>query len=230
MAIRTHLRLLLAGLGAGLLAGVACGSDEGAPAGTPASATATPTPTEKDGAEGFRALARQLDASLKKGDATFLAERLKTVDIICTAADVNPQGAGGPTCKAAGERFKGFETATWRSEGAISPLENTVRQFETLFKTADANASDKFGSGAPRVHSLNLDPGNYTIVFTAIVNQPWRSNAPERVRVVYASSWWFGDGKWQMTRLLTAYVLGEELLTPGSEYTNRMKAREEFVP
>lgn len=228
MKIRTQLTLpFLAVFGAALFLSAACGSDDDAPAETPTTAGA---PTEKDGAEGLRVLARQLDAALKKGDAAFLSAHMKTVDIICTAADVNPQGAGGPTCKTAGERFKGFETATWRSEGAISPVENTVRQFEALFKTADPNASDKFGTGAPRVHSLNVEPGSYTIVFTAIVNQPWRSNTVERVRVVYASYWWFGDGKWQMTRLLTAYVLGEELLTPGSEYTNRMKAREEFQP
>lgn len=217
---------LLAAFGAALLLAAACAMEENAP--VPATATATSTGTEQDGADGFRAFARQADAALKRGDAAFLANRMKTVDIICTAADVNPQGAGGPECKVAGERFKGFETATWRSEGAISPVENTVRQLEAALTSADPKASDAYGRGAPRVHSLNVEPGSYTIIFTAIVTQPWRSDTAGPFRAVFASSWQFGEGRWQMTRLLTAYVLAGELLTPGSEYTNRLKAREEF--
>lgn len=236
MKIRTHLTLpFLAVFGAALVLSAACESDDDAPAPAPSPATATATPTapantEKGGAEGLRWLATEMNTAFVKSDVSFFADRMKTVEVVCKAEDVNPQGAGGPACKTVGERFKGFETATWRSEGAISPVENTIKQLETLFKTADASASDKSGTGAPRVHSLNLEPGNYIIIFSAMIDQPWRSDVKGPVRVAFASSWSYNEGKWQMTRLMTAYVLAEELLTPGSEYTNRLKAREDFRP
>ncbi|KAA0232338.1 hypothetical protein EDM76_09960 [bacterium] len=234
--MRAHLLLpFIAAFGAALLLGAACDSDASTPAPASATVAATTTPpaaagAEKAGAEGLRWLSARVNTALGTGDVAFFDLRMRTVDVVCTAADVNPQGAGGPACKAVGERFKGFETANWRSEGAISPVEDTISQLKMLVTTADARASDRFGSGALRVHSLNAEPGNYVIIFTAMVEQPGRPNGQGPVRAAFASSWSYEEGRWLMTRLLSAYVLAEELLTPGSEYTNRLKAREEFRP
>ena len=137
--IRLSMFLLMPGL---LFSAIACGDGDGDGDVTPTSTVAsadtstatvalaeTPTPAtdgETSGAEGFREFASTLQEALDEGDTEFLRDRALTEAVVCTAADVDPDGLGGRACEFEGQEFDGVRGARWRPRGGAGPGEKGV--------------------------------------------------------------------------------------------------------
>lgn len=211
-----------------LLFAVSCGGaeDEGstpsptAPAGATATAPPEASPTsvsgEQPGDAGFRAFAAELDAAVKTQPVDFLRERMQTTHIVCGPEDV-PPGLGGPACESVGQEFDGFDVSAWRSEGATVPVETAVRGLDAFFSGTLPDESDAFGGGAPQVYALNVGGGRHDAIVTAIIERPAEIAGEGPLRVALNTSWAFEEGRWLLTGVMYAYVLGDELLIPAPE-------------
>jgi hypothetical protein len=193
------------------------------PAITPV-ASPTGAQGEQPGDVGFREFAAKLDEALKQDPVAFLQERMKTTHVVCGPEDV-PPGLGGPACESVGQEFEGFDVSAWRSEGATVPAETAVTGLERFFEGALAPESDEFGDGAPQVYALNvggrlvtpLGAGPYDAIVTAIIERPEDFAGEGPLRVALNTAWTFEDGRWLLTGVMYAYVLGDELLRPAEE-------------
>ena len=216
--IRIFTLLLIPGI---LALAVACGDDDGGGQPPPTStvdapaATSTPVPDgEAGGAEGFRQFIPTFQDALDQGDGTFLRDRALTEAVVCTADDVAPSGIGGPACEFEGQEFDGFIELFWRSEGATIAVEDAFSDFDTMFSTALPVESDDFGDGSVQVYALNIGDDAFNAIVTAIIERPAGSGGEDPLRVAVGTSWQFEGDAWMVTRTLTAFVLGEELLEP----------------
>lgn len=177
-------------------------------------ATSTPVPDgEAGGADGFRQFIPTLQEALDEGDASFLRGRALTQAIVCTADDVAPAGPGGPSCEFEGQEFDGFTVTAWRGEGAVIPVEDAFSRFDTILSTSLLDESDDFGDGSVQVYALNVGD-NFDAIVTAIIERPSDAGGEGPLRVAYGTNWVFESERWMVTRTLTAFVLGEELLEP----------------
>ncbi len=219
---RLIMLLLVPGL---LFIAIACGDGDGDGDGdatpTPTVAPAeTPTPpadVETSGADGFRQFILTFQAALDEGDASFLRDRALTEAVVCTAADVAPNGSGGPTCEFEGQEFDGFRERYWRSEGAITPVDDAFSAYDTMLATALLAESDDFGDGSVQVYALNVGDDAFDAIVTAIIERPADFGGEGPLRVSYGTGWAFEGGRWMVKSTLTAFVLGEELLQPEGE-------------
>jgi hypothetical protein len=176
----------------------------------------SPTPdqgVEQAGNDGFRQFVPLLQAALDRGDVSFLADRMKTIDVVCRVEDV-PTQLGGPQCDFEGQAYAGFKTGTWRSEGGVGPASNTISQLEKLFATVQPSASDEFGDGAVRVYALNQEEEQQDAIIAAMIERPANFAGSGPLRVALATTWSFEEGRWMLTFILSAYVLAEDLLIP----------------
>ncbi len=216
--IRIFTLLLIPGI---LALAVACGDDDGGDQPVPTStvdapaATSTPVPDgEAGGADGFRQFIPVFQEALDEGDASFLRDRALTEAVVCTADDVAPAGPGGPSCEFEGQEFDGFTATSWRGEGAVIPVEDAFSEFDTMLATALPDDGDEYGDGAMQVYALNIGDAAFDAIVTAIIERPSDAGGEGPLRVAYGTNWVFEGERWVVTRTLTAFVLGEELLEP----------------
>ncbi len=89
------------------------------PASTGVGSVATVGPAiaaERDGTDGFRAFAQQVQAAFDRHDTGFVTQRMAGTSAICTADELGRKGpAGGPLCPSVGATFLGFPSAAWPS-------------------------------------------------------------------------------------------------------------------
>jgi hypothetical protein len=185
------------------------GDEEEGPSPTPDGGTAAELP----GNDGFRRFVPVLQEALDRGDVSFLADRMKTIDVVCRVEDV-PTQLGGPQCDFEGQAYAGFKTGTWRSEGGVGPASNTISQLEKLFTTVQPSASDQFGDGAVRVYALNQEEEQQDAIIAAMIERPANFAGSGPLRVALGTTWSFEEGRWMLTFILSAYVLAEDLLIP----------------
>jgi hypothetical protein len=174
------------------------------------------TARETGGDDGFRAFVPKLQLALDNKDIQFIAERMETTHVVCTAQDLSGN-TGGPQCDVAGTSYDGFPVAYWRSEGAILPALTVLGQLGTLFDSEQPAARDDFGEGRARVYALDLSPGKSHAIVTAMVAPLGDFGAGGPIRIAIGTAWSFSDGQWRFTSMLQAYVSGEELLIPCQE-------------
>lgn len=214
---------------------VACGGGGGGEDATPTpgapvdagpTSTVGPSPTtaptftpvvETDGAAGFRAFAPRIDLLFAGRNVAAVLDRMLTESIVCTEEDVANAGPGEPACTAEGQAFEGFPVGAWRSEGAILPITDAVIDLSRAFATFQPQATDDFGDGNVRLYALNVEPDEYDAIITTIISRPENIDGEGPLRIAFGTSWEFVEGRWMMTGLLVAMVLGEELLEPADE-------------
>jgi len=187
-----------------------------APASTPiviGGETPTAAP-ESPGDDGFRSFARALDGAVRSEDIDFISPRLRTTPVDCSGADANQ--AGGPVCDYPGQRYDGMSAGVWRSEGGIVPASDVIDQIASVMHNALPKERDTFGDGAAQVYALNVEPGTYVAILAALITRPANFAGSGPLRVAIGTSWDYGDGRWEMTGVLYAYVLAEDLLQPKS--------------
>jgi hypothetical protein len=192
------------------------------PRSTPALASATAAP-ERSGDAGFHALARTFDAAVRHGDVDFIRDRMRTAPEDCTGPYINTPG--GATCDYRGQRYDGFPVSHWRSEGGIAPASGVTDQFTSVFANGLAEDHDEFGTGAPSVYALNVDPTNYAAVVTALIKRPPNFAGAGPLRISIVTTWQYGDRRWEMTGVMYAYVLAEEFLQPDAYVATKWYAR-----
>lgn len=165
---------------------------------------------------GFRQFVPRLQQALDERDIEFLAKRMVTTKVVCTAENFGPGTLGGPQCDFEGQSYDGFAVARWRSEGNIVPAFAVLGQLVTVFDTVQSSASDDFGDGRARVYALDLTPDKYHAIITALIDRPpdFGGSGP---RIAIGTSWTFQDGRWRLPSILNAYVLAEEFLIPCNE-------------
>ena len=171
------------------------------------------TAAELPGNDGFRQFVPVLQGALDRGDVSFLADRMKTIDVVCGPEDV-PTALGGPQCEFVGQAYAGFATATWRSEGGVGPVSNTIPQLQEVFATVQPSASDQFGDGAVRVYALNQADDRQDAIIAAMIERPSNFAGSGALRVALGTSWSFEEGRWMLANILSAYVLAEDSLDP----------------
>jgi hypothetical protein len=171
---------------------------------------------ELSGDDEFRAFAAKLQLALDAKDLQFIAQRMETTHVVCTAQDVRGN-TGGPQCDAEGTSYDGFPVAYWRSEGAIVPDSSVLHQLRTLFGTAQPAATDDFGDGRTRVYALDLPPGKSHAIITAIIVRPPDFGPGGPLRIAIGTAWSFSNGQWRFTSMLQAYSSAEEVLLPCQE-------------
>ncbi len=223
---------ILALLLLGAVALAACGGDDAVPPKTTpaltATVAATPAPTATAAAataldESFRAFATEIDAATRAGDVAFFMERLTTEPVVCTEEMVRDRYAG-PACAADGERFAGFTIGKWRGSGAVVPVA-TVESLldEAFFGAVVQQASDEFGSGAPRVYAINMSGGRYSAILTAI-------HGANRVRMAIVTEWERLGADWRMTHIVMALGSGRDFLQPDEAVRSYYPQWERFAP
>ncbi|MGE3074695.1 MAG: hypothetical protein AB7N24_01085 [Dehalococcoidia bacterium] len=236
--------IIIAGLSALFLA--ACGDDDGDPTTTPPPGTTeaptkgptepvksptvtpgtlTPTPDANTDA-GFRAALEQLNKELANGSLDAFIARLKVIDYTCKASDVTP-GLGQPECDAVGEVIRGFQSSNWRSEGGLRKVASVIANLKERQAGFDTSKSDDYGSGA--LHIFAFDPTTHTAVVTVISKCLPEHQCPSGTeRLVWVPTFEYVDGHWKISKLLYAYVLGEDFLSPSQEGKNLMPGWEKF--
>lgn len=245
--VQDHL-LFLSALAAIVLVTAGCGKTEDSMSVLPAatksltSPAASPSPAgeptvassaaiERDGADGLRAFAGTVQAAFDQHDTAFFIQRMKGTAVTCTAADLTRRGPEGrPLCASVGATYRGFLAGHWRSEWETVPLEEAFQTLTDIIETAEPSAQDMLGNGRLRVDSLNLAPGEYRIIATAIALRPIDDPRVGPRRVSLSLTAVFESGRWQITSLLSAPILAEDLLTPGTEFTSRLTAWERYGP
>ena len=217
-------RLLILPVLVALLLGNACGGGDAppntrvpssstvatttAPSATP-TAAASPTPAgEQPGPDGFRRFAAELNTHLNQGDMDFLIDRLRATDYTCGPEDV-PQKPGGPACMSAGQQFKAFPAANWRSEGGLAPVDSVIAQFNDLKTTVLVGSQDPFGPALLAVYATDTSQGEFHAVITTISRRP---EGPRRV--IIAPRFEHSGNRWEMVSNLTAYALADDFLKP----------------
>lgn len=183
------------------------------PAGSP-----TVNATETSGEAGFRAFAKLLDSSLQSDPRTLL-DRLKGTPYTCKASDI-PRQLGGPACDTAGQTFDGILSSSWRSSGGLAPVtlirDGIARDF---FAALEPAATDEFGNGRPRVYALSISGTTYRTAITGIIKRPASFAGTGPLRVTYVHVWTFESGRWVTYQQMSAFVLAEEFLKPGTADT-----------
>jgi hypothetical protein len=242
--------LLIAGLSTFLLA--ACGDDDDEPDTTPPPGTtetpanpSTPTPAPSEPTKpptsnpgtltptpgtntpaGFKAALDQFNKDLAAGKLDPFIARFKIVDYICKASDLEP-GLGQPECTTAGEVIRGFQTGNWRSEGGLRKVENVVKNLQEPQADFDTSKSDEFGPGTLRVYAY--DSTAHVAVVTVISECLPQFQCESGVqRLVWVPTFEFENGTWKISRLLYAYVLGEEFLENAPETQGYLPNWEKF--
>lgn len=198
------------------------------PTATTPTATASPASADQPGDDGFRAFARRLDAGLQARGVAVITARWKTVEVVCRAEDV-PQRADGAFCASAGQRYQGIESSSWRSAGGIVEVERVNERLDTAAGTSHPEVTDRFGDGVVRVYAL-ANSGAYRTLVTAIITSTPEMGAPRPIRVAWLLTWQFTEGSWRATKIMSAYVLAEDLLEPTREGLAAVPGWERFQP
>ena len=86
-----------------------------------------------------------------------------------------------------------------------------------MLTTALPAESDDFGDGSVQVYALSIGEDAFNAIMTAIIERPADFTDEGPLRVSYLIDWTFVDGSWLAQSTLTAFVLGEEFLTPEGE-------------
>lgn len=211
--------VLLGLLAAVSMMAVACGEDPTTPTASPTTAStpvATKPPStapEAGGDAGFRAFARVLDTAIARGDVAFIEARFRLETTTCVAYDI--EVIDNPYCDSIGQTYEGLPLGHWRSSGAIVPAANVHALLQERIDQQLRTERDGFGSGEARIGAINVEPGAYAAVMTALIPRPANFDPGGPLRVSVGMSWAFEDGRWRMTGALSAGVLAEELLMPG---------------
>lgn len=192
---------------------------------------ASPAGVERDGPDGLKAFAGTVQAAFDHHDTAFFIQHMKGTTATCTAADLNRRGPEGrPLCASVGATYRGFLAGRWRSEWETVPLEEAFQTLTEIIETAEPSAQDMLGNGRLRIDSLNVAPGDYRIIATAIALRPLNDPRVGPKRVSLSLTAVFESDRWLFTSLLTAPVLAEDLVTPGTEFTSRLTAWERYRP
>ena len=168
---------------------------------------------EQPGDDGFRQFAATIQAALDNEDDSFFRERLQAMSGICTAENLQ-LGIGQLPCEFEGQRWEGFPTGFWHSEGGMMPFAVAQSSISVRFDNVLPSASDEFGNGAPRVYALTVGEAETNAVITALVERPPDFAGSGPLRAVRVTSWSFDGDRWRLTFLLRASVLAEEFLVP----------------
>lgn len=200
--------LVIPGLaGAALLVLASCGGG--------ASPSRTPAPTPPSGLFEF---AETIDRALVLGD-TDLTERTKFATYICPG---NYFPAAGPNCteSAQGEGVYAIDIGAYGSEGDIYDAPSYGRYLTDWIYDALREASDEFGSGAPRVYAIaDMPPeiegfqgelGTYAVIATRIAKSPVDATPRRDVLTFFVAGSAHG---WLITSLLRS---PPGFLDPGS--------------
>jgi hypothetical protein len=245
-----------------LTLGTACGGDESTSTETatpsptqqtPVSATVAPTsmpaataapsvtPITENLERSFREFARSLSGPLNQKDAGFFRSRLQTRHVVCGPLDVNRMGEG-LGCQMVGQEFDGVSLSVWRSDrGDYVTVPQAMALIESLWSQAVPGASDQFGDSMARPYAVNFPdlsmppeaPRLYTVVLTAIHNQPIGGfqNAPRRANLLM--HWQLVDGQWRLAGLMDNFsfgTLGQDFLEPTQEGRNYLQRWERLTP
>jgi hypothetical protein len=121
----------------------------------------------------------------------------------------NANQEGGTICETPDAIYDGFISGHWQAGGGTGPAEGAAGAIIRLFDEQEPAATDNYGSGDARVHALNVRPGAYKAVITALVQRD------AAVRTVLSTSWTFenGDWRWESPLIIARGVLAEDFLT-----------------
>ena len=201
-----------------------------APPNTPTANAGTTTPTaEANNMPGFIAALQQLNKDLASGRVDALVSRMKVIGYTCTAADVAGGLGTAEGCTSAGQQLRAFQTSSWRSEGGLRPVEAIVANLQGYQANFDTSKSDQYGAGTFRVYAY--DPTNTTAVITVTSKclPQFQCPAAGFQRLVWVPAFEYIEGRWKISSLMYAFVLGEEFLDPPSaEVRQRMPQWTEF--
>jgi hypothetical protein len=226
--------------------GNACSGNDSGPA-TPTSATGTSTPlatasltsapsataTPINPSEAFRQFARSLAVPLNQKDAGFFRSRLQTRQVVCTILDVGRMGEG-LGCQRVGQEFDGVLFSFWRSDrGDYVTVDQAIAAIESLWLKAVPGVSDQFGDSMARPYAVTFPdpslppetPKLYTVVLTAIHDQPIGNFQTAPRRATLLMFWQLVDGQWRLWGLMNAFGYSGSLdfLEPtqdGRQYMN----------
>jgi hypothetical protein len=242
MRLRTVLTCFLVGaLGLTCLIVSACGGDDdndsteatatSQPAtNTPSEPTKAPptttTPTaEANTAAGFKAALQKFNGEISSGTVDPLVARLKVTDYTCKASDLQP-GLGQPECATAGEVIRGFQSSSWRSEGGMRKVESIVTNLKERQTGFDPTKSDKYGTGSFRVYAFDASKSMAVLTVTSKCLPQFQCS--DFQRLTWVAQFEFVNGRWMVSSLMSAFVLGEDFLDPSAEGKQRMPGWEKF--
>jgi DNA-binding CsgD family transcriptional regulator len=130
----------------------------------------TPTPTFTPDEEDFLALALAIDEELQAGKVGLIHSRVHLEHVVCTGEHYPPQGIPEYPCEFVGDEFEYFvyDTGTHGSLMRVDGNEPFEPANSLLF--FDAEATDGFGPGSPRVLSFRLSGADRaTMLVTRII-------------------------------------------------------------
>lgn len=186
--------------------------------------TTTPT-AEANTAAGFKAALQNFNREISSGTVDPLVARLKVTDYTCKASDLGP-GSGAAECKAAGEVIRAFQSSAWKSEGGLAKVESVAGALKQREAGFDTTKSDKYGTGTFRVHAF--DASKNMAVLTVTSKCLPQFSCTEFQRLTWVAQFEFVNGRWMVSSLMSAFVLGEDFLDPSPEGKQRMPGWEKF--
>ena len=221
-------RRLLIGLGllpALILA--ACGDDDSAGptatgpgnGGTSPAATArrSPTPTispvpGERSLDDFRPFAAELQRAITARDGAFILSHAEQANVDCQGTEEL-----GPCAeKPAGTTIQGVWDGLWRTDAVgLSPPEDIASRFQAFVTTAQAGASDAYGSGEAKLYALAAsDTGIFQgtssayAILTGIFSEPQPGT---RRALVYMFA--LRGAEWKLSGVIEGGVLYQEWLS-----------------
>lgn len=190
----------------------------------PATGTLTPTP-EANTPAGFKAALQAFNKEISAGTVDPIIARLNVKEYTCTEADTKP-GLGQPECSTAAEKIRAILVSGWKSEGGLRKVEGVVANLKERQAGFDTAQSDKYGPGTFRVYAY--DPTKNIAVLTVTSKCLPQYNCSTFQRLTWVAQFEFVDGRWKISSLMTAFVLGEDFLEPSAEGKQRMPGWEKF--
>ena len=205
---QSYLRIAaVAALAVFALVAAGCSGGDGSPAATPPQQDTptvivvpgfTPTPgvSETNDYAGLKAYAEAVDTYLQKGEMGILTSRLV------------PALTGG----------------NWRSEAGPIQAQIAAAEVMAFATNARPDLRDQYGDGAPKVWGFGNTPENAHIVVTAITRRNGGSAGAVRAAIDFELTYCAENcptkndrNRWTITRMVSAYVLAEDWLFPGTE-------------
>jgi hypothetical protein len=186
--------------------------------------TTTPT-AEANSAAGFKAALQNFNREISSGTVDPLVARLKAIDYTCRASDLGP-GSGAAECKSVGETIRAFQTSAWKSEGGLAKVESVVGALKVREAAFDTTKSDRYGNGAFRVYAFDASKNMAVLTVTSKCLPQFQCS--DFQRLTWVAQFEFVNGRWMVSSLMSAFVLGEDFLDPSPEGKQRMPGWEKF--
>jgi hypothetical protein len=117
----------------------------------------------------------------------------------------------GLGCQRIGQEFEGVRLSVWSSDrGDYVTVDEASALIESMWSQAVPGASDQFGDSMARAYAVSFPnpslppqaPKLYSVVVTAIHNQPVGNFQTAPRRVSWLMHWQPVDGQWRLTGLM----------------------------